>query len=28
VLRRIFLTHLEEPGAAREAYASLNVRLQ
>jgi hypothetical protein len=28
VLRRLFLTHLEEPGAAREAYASLNVRLQ
>ena len=24
VLRRLFLTHLEEPNAAREAYASLN----
>jgi len=28
VLRRLFLTHLEEPGAAREAYASLNTRLR
>ena len=28
VLRRLFLTHLEEPGAAREAYASLNSRLR
>ncbi|PYX27809.1 MAG: hypothetical protein DMG80_17690 [Acidobacteria bacterium] len=28
VLRRLFLTHLEEPNAAREAYASLNSRLR
>jgi Haem-binding uptake, Tiki superfamily, ChaN len=28
VLRRLFLTHLEEPGAAREAYANLNTRLR
>jgi hypothetical protein len=28
VLRRLFLTHLEEPDAAREAYASLNSRLR
>jgi len=28
VLRRLFLTHLEEPGAAREAYANLNARLR
>ena len=28
VLRRLFLTHLEEPGAASEAYASLNSRLR
>jgi len=27
-LRRIFLTHLEEPGAARTAYANLNARLK
>lgn len=28
LLRRLFLEHLEEPGAAREAYASLNARLR
>jgi uncharacterized iron-regulated protein len=27
-LRRLFLAHLEEPGAAREAYANLNARLR
>jgi hypothetical protein len=27
-LRRLFLTHLEEPGAAREAFANLNSRLR
>jgi Haem-binding uptake, Tiki superfamily, ChaN len=27
-LRRLFLAHLEEPNAAREAYANLNVRLR
>jgi len=27
-LRRLFLTHLEEPGAAQEAYANLNARLR
>jgi hypothetical protein len=27
-LRRLFLAHLEEPGAAREAYANLNTRLR
>jgi hypothetical protein len=27
-LRRLFLAHLEEPGAAQEAYANLNVRLK
>jgi hypothetical protein len=27
-LRRLFLAHLEEPGAAREAYAHLNARLR
>ena len=28
VLRRLFLTHLEEPGTAGEAYANLNTRLR
>jgi hypothetical protein len=28
VLRRLFLTHLEEPGAASEAYANLSARLR
>ena len=27
-LRRVFLTHLEEPGAAQEAYAHLNARVR
>ncbi|MGB7643362.1 MAG: hypothetical protein WBL82_18870, partial [Terriglobales bacterium] len=27
-LRRLFLAHLEEPGAASEVYASLNARLR
>ena len=27
-LRRLFLVHLDEPGAAREVYANLNSRLR
>jgi hypothetical protein len=27
-LRRLFLTHIEEPGAAGKVYANLNARLR